>query len=563
MAARTLFSSPMPQYLNALTIATNQAIADTGATFIYIMEGADVDIKCPATVPLTINFPDVKRVQSIHVCDIQIPGLPTVLTGHIVPSLCIASLIEIRLLCKAGCKIIFDNKKCDMVFDGVVILCGFKDPSTDLWTLPIPTKVCTAPGPTVLPQPGPCKSCAPHLPMDTSDTHTGVTLATFMHSVQTWANALKFAHQSLCNPKISTLLKAIRQGFLKGCPNLSETLILKYLNPSLATANGHMKRPRHGIRSTRPKQKNGTIILPAPVPQIAPPVLPLFAPDVIPAYPSPAHSVQPGLNVIADDGNESIANIFCFGAFADKNSVIVYHDLTGLFPFMLFDGSICFFVLYNYESNAILATPIAGLDDVSIFNTYKKYFKDLTAKGFKPKLNVMDNQATRHIKKILTKNDCKLQIVEPHNHRVNAAERAIQTFKGVFIVIAALATTDSDFPLQLWDRLTPQVKDTLNMLQASRVDPSKLAYEILNGPYNWNRYPLAPLRCKAVVYKDGNTRGSWASRGVDAFYLGPAKDHYRCNNYYIPDTRNSRVSESMELFLQHCQLPSMTPHQHF
>jgi deoxyribodipyrimidine photolyase-like uncharacterized protein len=122
---------------------------------------------------------------------------------------------------------------------------------------------------------------------------------------------------------------------------------------------------------------------------------------------------------------------------------------------MLFDGSVCFFVLYHYESNAILATPIAGLDDVSIYNAYKKYFEDLTAKGFKPKLNVMDNQATRHIKKFLTKNDCKLQIVEPHNHRVNAAEWAIQTFKGAFI--AALATTDSDFPLQLWDRLTPQV----------------------------------------------------------------------------------------------------------
>jgi hypothetical protein len=218
MAARTLFGSPMPQYLNALTIATNQAIADVGATSIFTMEGADVDNKCPATVPLTINFPNGKRVQSTHVCDIRIPSLPTVLTGHIVPSLRIASLIGIRPLSKAGCKVIFDNKKCDVVFDGVVILPGFKDPSTDLWTLPIPTKMCTAPGPTVLPQPSPCKSGAPHLPMDTSDTHTGVTLATFTHSVQSRANAIKFAHQSLCNPKISTLLKAVCQGFLKGCP---------------------------------------------------------------------------------------------------------------------------------------------------------------------------------------------------------------------------------------------------------------------------------------------------------------------------------------------------------
>jgi hypothetical protein len=109
MAARTLFGSPMPQYLNALTIATNQAIADMGATSIFIMEGADVDNKCPAMVPLTINLPNGKWVQSTHVCDIRMPGLPTVLTGHIVSSLCIASLIGIRPLCKAGCKVIFDN----------------------------------------------------------------------------------------------------------------------------------------------------------------------------------------------------------------------------------------------------------------------------------------------------------------------------------------------------------------------------------------------------------------------------------------------------------------------
>jgi hypothetical protein len=155
-------------------------------------------------------------------------------------------------------------------------------------------------------------------------------------------------------------------------------------------------------------------------------------------------------------------------------------------------------------------------------------YRLVEAKGFKPKLNVMDNQATKHIKQFLTKNECKLQLVEPHNHRVNAAERAIQTFKDAFI--AALATTDSDFPLQLWDKITPQVQDTLNMMRASRVDPTKLAYEILNGPYDWNRYLLAPLGCKAVIYEDGDTRGSWASQGVGGWYLGPSKDHYRCSS---------------------------------
>ncbi len=94
------------------------------------------------------------------------------------------------------------------------------------------------------------------------------------------------------------------------------------------------------------------------------------------------------------DDDELIASIFCFEAFANRNSGIVYHDLTGLFPCVTFDGSVCFFVLYHYELNAILITPIAGLDNMSMFNTYKTQFDELTAIGFKPKLNVRENQAT-------------------------------------------------------------------------------------------------------------------------------------------------------------------------
>ncbi len=123
--ARAMFSNPMPQYLNALTIAANQAIADTGSTSIFIMEGADVANKRVATSPLAINFLDGKKIQSTHVCDIHIPGLPTVLVCHIVPSLTIASLIGIWPLYKARCTDTFDNEKCNVIFNGKVILLGF------------------------------------------------------------------------------------------------------------------------------------------------------------------------------------------------------------------------------------------------------------------------------------------------------------------------------------------------------------------------------------------------------------------------------------------------------
>ena len=184
-----------------------------------------------------------------------------------------------------------------------------------------------------------------------------------------------FAHQSLCNPKISTLLKATRRGFVRGCPNMSAKLILKYLNPSPATAKGHMKQPRHGIRSTTkrpetpaPPQITLVPIIPhnvQPLPAIRPPILPLFqAPR---AYPGPAygafqgnHPPRFGPNIIDDDETEAIANVPCFGAFADKRDGVVYNNLTGSFPFMSLDGSVCFFGNVSLQSKCNPGDPCRG-----------------------------------------------------------------------------------------------------------------------------------------------------------------------------------------------------------
>jgi hypothetical protein len=60
-------------------------------------------------------------------------------------------------------------------------------------------------------------------------------------------------------------------------------------------------------------------------------------------YQGPAYGTLQGPNQIGMDDNEFIANVFCFGAFADKNNGVVYNYLTGSFSFILLDGSICFF----------------------------------------------------------------------------------------------------------------------------------------------------------------------------------------------------------------------------
>jgi hypothetical protein len=122
---------------DTMTIASNVAIADSGATQIFVMDGTPVHNKQKTTCPLKIALADGRRVMSTHMCDIIIPGLPTTLVGHIVPELSIPSLFGICVLTEAGCTVKFDIEKCVVKYNGKIILIGMKNPTTDLWTLPI------------------------------------------------------------------------------------------------------------------------------------------------------------------------------------------------------------------------------------------------------------------------------------------------------------------------------------------------------------------------------------------------------------------------------------------
>jgi hypothetical protein len=85
---------------------------------------------------------------------------------------------------------------------------------------------------------------------------------------------------------------------------------------------------------------------------------------------------------------------------------------------------------------------------------YDQIHQELTVKGFRPKLQTLDNEASAALKNFFTTNDVEYQLVPPHGHLNNADERAIQTFKENFV--AGLSSVDPTFPLHLWDRLLPQ-----------------------------------------------------------------------------------------------------------
>ena len=121
---------------------------------------------------------------------------------------------------------------------------------------------------------------------------------------------------------------------------------------------------------------------------------------------------------------------------------------------------------YVYGPNAIIVRAMRNRSDAEMIKAYKSIYEYLESKGFKPQFNVTDNECSKTIKDYLKQQKTTVQIVEPDNHRVNAAERAIQTFKNHFI--AGLSTVDPNFPMQLWDELLPQAQDTLNLLRMSR-----------------------------------------------------------------------------------------------
>jgi hypothetical protein len=110
--------------------------------------------------------------------------------------------------------------------------------------------------------------------------------------------------------------------------------------------------------------------------------------------------------------------------------------------------------MYDYDSNSINAVGIKNRKTASLVNGYNELYEDLRKAGFNPVLHQLDNKTSDELIKEIEKKGLDYQIASPGDHRLNHAERAIQTFKNHFIAI--LFGTDSSFPAKQWDRLITQ-----------------------------------------------------------------------------------------------------------
>ena len=336
-----------------------------------------------------------------------------------------------------------------------------------------------------------------------------------------------YYHACLGSPVVSTFLNAIKQGFLATWPGLTVDLIKNHLPPSIPTAKGHLRQEPQHLRSTKP---TGTK---EPVQQIQHSPTTMFPPE---------------------DKGKKVHE--CFLTLFSKPEGTTYSDLTGKYPIKSGRGNQYIMVGYDYDTNAILVQPTKTRNAAELRNATMKILERLEQTGHKPNLHIMDNEASDFLKHSLIKNKITYQLVPPHLHRRNMAERAIQTFKAHFI--SCLCTAPNTFPAKEWDRLLPQCELTLNLLRPCRYNPKLSAHAALHGIFNFNATPLAPFGTKCLIHEKPDNRASWAPRGTDAWYIGPAMQHYRCVNCFVPATNKTRIADTVQYFPENVPFPQTT-----
>jgi hypothetical protein len=189
----------------------------------------------------------------------------------------------------------------------------------------------------------------------------------------------------------------------------------------------------------------------------------------------------------------------------------LYTDLTGKFPVRSEKGNSYFMVCYVYDCNYVKVVPMKSRSASEWVKAYDHIHQELTAKGVKPKLQTLDNEASAASKNCFTTNDVKYQLVPPRYHRRNAAERAIRTYKEHFV--AVLSYVDPTFQLHLWDRLLPQAEITLNLLRTSRLHPQLSATARFHGLIDYNKTYFVPPGCKIIAHEKPGKRRTWAPHG--------------------------------------------------
>ena len=459
-------------------------------------------------------------MMSTQEAELDLPSLPLAARKiHLLPELTAGHLISVGQFTDAGCSAHFYHNRCEIYYQDKLVLYGHRSGPNQLWLFDHenPTGKSTA---------GQANALRPaSLPSKTKS-----------------ADIVAFHHASLGSPSLSTLQKALDAGYLPGFPGLTSQTLRLHPPFSVAEIKGHQDHVRKNVQSTKPKPPKPKSPKPTSPPE------PSTAP-----MPSNDDDVNADFFPVSEEPNERTH--FCYLA-CEQVTGQVYSDLTGKFPIPSSNGNKYILIAYDYDSNCIFAEPLASREAKNIVAAFKKICEKLKAAGLTPKFQRLDNECSKLLKDYFEQNNIDFQLAPPDNHRRNAAERAIRTFKNHFI--AMLCSADRDFPLHLWCLLLQQAFITLNLLRGSRINPKLSAYAQVNGHFDYNRTPIGPPGCKVQAHAMATNRDSWSPHAEDAWYVGPAMNSYRCFQVWIVASRSRRIVDTLTWHPLHVEAPIPT-----
>jgi hypothetical protein len=305
--------------------------------------------------------------------------------------------------------------------------------------------------------------------------HNTIASANNVYELRNTGALVNFLHNAMFSPTKVALLEAVKQGHLATWSGLTEDTINKHLKLTPVTAMGHMNQKRQNIRST-----------------------------------SKAVDITSDLEdtTVTPAGTREKTYVV-YAAVIDQGQL--YTDLPRRFHQQSSKCNWYIMVVYSFDCNYIKPVTMKFKSASEWLKTFGEIFKELTSRGFNPKLQTMDNEASAALKSYFTENDMAYQLAPPHYHRRNAAARAIRTFKEHFL--AGLASVDPDFPMHIWDRLLPQAEIILSLLRTSRLHPQLSAAAHFHGQIDYNKTAFAPPGCKIIAHEKPSQRQTWPPRG--------------------------------------------------
>ena len=470
----------------------HKVIIDTGCTGHYLSTQAPVTNKRPNPNPLDVTLANQDHMYSTHTCELPINHLPKkAKQAHIFPALGDTSLLSMGTLLDAGCTAKLTSTTCDILHNDQVVLTGNTQcPNTT--TLDYhPSR--TAPSANIATTP-PTEDVFAYLatfqdgclPLSIDDcTPELQALGAAINNRSTPADLVAFAHAALFSPALSTLDKALAKGILPAFPGLTRETLKKYPPFSEATTMGHLDNRRKNIQSTKPK-----------VPKEDQDGWTLVGPKKTKATANTA-ATDPEDDAFPDQLPDMTRTHNCFLATAETKN-IVYTDQTGRLPLASSSGNNYLLIAYDYDSNCILLRPIKNRTAEALTSAITNIHNTLAKGGCKPQFHRLDNECPQLLKDYFKQQQVQHQLVPPHDHRSNAAERAIRTAKNH--LAAGWHSCDDKFPMHLWDKTIPQAELTLNLLRSSRLNPKLSSWVQINGLYDFNRTPIAPPGIKVLAH---------------------------------------------------------------